>query len=74
MVRWKRIRELSEFEMHKLKKITNTTQGMVLYGNKARVAVMLPLDLAERLSKESKNKDKTICHLIIEKLNEVYKK
>tara|TARA_B100000900_G_C20369459_1_gene629781 strand:+ start:399 stop:551 length:153 start_codon:yes stop_codon:yes gene_type:complete len=43
------------------------------YGNKARVAVMLPVEVAEKISIESSVYDKSISELIVKVLCERYK-
>ena len=45
MARWNRLSHISPEERKCLEKITDTTKGMALYGNKARLAVMVESDL-----------------------------
>lgn len=66
--RWTRISQLTPVEEVELLKITQSTAGMSLYGNRARTSVMLPLDLARVISKEAKERNCTVNQVIVEML------
>jgi len=62
--RWQRVDGLTPLEERELTIITNSTKGMTRYGNRARVSVMLPVDVAKKISMLSKKKDLTINQII----------
>jgi|13_taG_2_1085334.scaffolds.fasta_scaffold13610_3 hypothetical protein len=74
MPRWERVDELTPFEEFLLKKLVKSTPGMTRYGNKVRVSVMLPVELALKVSKQSLNEEKTVSEVIVKGLCEKYKK
>lgn len=45
--KWKRIDHLEDSEVRKLESLCKKTKGLSRFGNRARVAVMLPANLAE---------------------------
>ena len=68
--RWKRIDELTENEQQDLEKVCKETQGFSLYGNRARMAVMLPLNLADMVSKYAKSHNISVGQALIQILEE----
>lgn len=62
--RWDRVDHISPAEDRELTMITQTTKGMTRYGNRARASVMLPVDIARKISMLSKKKDKTVNQII----------
>ncbi len=73
MPRWTRSNQLTKYQDFLLQKLCSKTPGMNRYGNKARVAVMLPVEVAEKISIESSVYDKSISELIVKVLCERYK-
>lgn len=73
MPRWRRTGNLSRFQDFLLQKICQGTPGMTRFGNKARTAVMLPVELAEKISLESLSSGKTVSEIIVKVLCEKYK-
>ena len=71
MAKWSRITELSKEEMNRLNKVTSKTKGMTTYGYRARVAVMLPVNLAEKFSKQSLKEGKSIGQVIVDNLKKI---
>jgi len=74
MPRWSRAGTLTKFQDFLLEKVCQRTPGMTRFGNKARVAVMLPVDLAEKISKDAKLSGKTVSETIIRVLYSHYGK
>lgn len=64
MKRYTRIHKLSDADKKKLKQISDETSGMTMYGNRARVAVMLHLKNAELIAALSKISNKTANEII----------
>tara|TARA_R110000824_G_scaffold129418_1_gene290670 strand:+ start:5725 stop:5955 length:231 start_codon:yes stop_codon:yes gene_type:complete len=70
MPRWNRIEELTEIEKKQLDTLVATTPGMHAYGNRARLAVMLPLDVAIEVAREMKRTGRSagsVCGQLLEK-------
>lgn len=72
MPKWSRIKELEPSEELRLQKIVKDTPGMTLYGLRARVAVMLPVALAEHISEEVESREKTVGQIIVDILTEKF--
>ena len=68
--RWKRIMDLPQNEEQELQQLADKTPGMTYYGNRARTAVMLPLQLAKRIAAIAQEKDLTIGQVIVDLLEE----
>lgn len=62
--RWDRVDQITPLEERELIIVTQNTKGMTRYGNRARVSVMLPVDIAKKISRLSKKKDKTVNQII----------
>lgn len=63
MPRWNRLSHISSEERKCLEKITDSTKGMALYGNKARLAVMIEGDLAYMISLVAQEKNLSVGEL-----------
>ena len=70
MSRWSRQSKLGSYEKFVLRNLCEKTPGMVRYGNKARVTVNLPVELAQKIALLSKSQDKSISEVIIRMLQE----
>lgn len=68
MPRWKRKSEISAQDFSKLSHLCDSTPGMTLYGNRARTSVMLPLEVATKISALSKINNQTVNTVILEML------
>lgn len=66
MPRWKRKSEISAADFSKLSHLCDTTPGMTVYGNRARTSVMLPLEVATKISALSKMSNQTVNTIIVE--------
>jgi len=66
MKRFTRIQTLTEEEQRELKQVVDTTRGYSLFGNRARVALMLPPETAKFISEQSKKKEKSPSEIINE--------
>ena len=69
--RWSRSRQLTEDESKALDEIVNKTPGMTRYGNRARTAIMLPLDVAKQVSFLSDFNNKSVSEVITDILRRV---
>ena len=49
--RWNRIDTITDDQRRRLDRICKKTSGMHCYGNRARMAVIVPVDMAEKISK-----------------------
>ncbi len=63
MARWNRLSRISSEERKCLEKITDNTKGMALYGNKARLAVMVESDLAYMISLVAQHQNLSVGEL-----------
>lgn len=63
MARWNRLSHISPEERKCLEKITDNTKGMALYGNKARLAVMIESDLAYMISLVAQSQNLSVGEL-----------
>ena len=66
--KWHRIEELTTEEQKRLDQVCSNTPGMTVYGHRARMAVMLPVELAEKVSKLSEMNGKSTsftCEILI---------
>lgn len=48
--KWSRISDLTEDQQKRLDDLCSKTSGMSIYGNRARTAIMLPVDIAEKVA------------------------
>ena len=66
--KWHRIEELTTEEQKRLDDLCASTPGMTVYGHRARMAVMLPVDLAEKVAELSQASGKSTsftCEILI---------
>ena len=66
MARWSRLQKIEEKDKKKLEKIVGNTPGMTLYGHRARTAIMLPVDVAQYISKLSKRNKSSVSQTIVD--------
>ena len=48
--KWQRLDTLTDDQRRRLDRICRSTSGMHTYGNRARMAVIVPVDIAERIA------------------------
>ena len=65
-MRYNRESFLSEEERKRLQETINNTRGMHRYGNRARTAICMPVDVAIAISKLSKLTGKSVSHIVVE--------
>ena len=65
-MKYKREHYLSEEERKQLRETIQTTKGMVRYGNRARAALCMPVDVAIAISKLSKLTGKSVSQIVVE--------
>ncbi len=66
--RWKRTSHVTPVESNKLDSVCKSTPGMTRYGNRARTSVMLPLEIAEKVSTKARLSNKTVNQVILDML------
>lgn len=64
--RWSRVETLSLEEEIALRSVIEHTAGMSLYGNRARVSVMLPLEVAQYIADITKQTNKSVSQTIVD--------
>lgn len=64
--RWSRVENLSFEDELALRAVIEQTPGMSLYGNRARVSVMLPVDIAQYIADVAKQTNKSVSQTIVD--------
>lgn len=70
MPRWSRAEKLSTFQEFLINKICKNTPGMTRYGNRVRISVMLPVELAEKIAETSRLENKTVSEIVVSALKQ----
>jgi hypothetical protein len=72
--RWDRTTSLTIAQSRLLDGVCQNTPGMTRYGNRARVSVMLELELAVKIARLSKQSGKTVNQVILNLLKSMEEK
>lgn len=65
MPRWNRTDSITPEDDAELDKIVQKTRGMTRYGNRARTAIMMPVDVAKQVSFMAAQNGRTVSDVVI---------
>ena len=74
MPRHERVNSITKSDSWKLDEVVSKTPGMSRYGNRARVSVMLPLNVAQAVAREAEKNNKTVNQVINDMLKSTGRK